>query len=128
MTSVSQPSLTSTMQQRAAALRKHLGWVVALGILEIVAGVFAVSYAFGSTVVSVATLGMLFLVAAVAQVAAAIVAPTWRGFSLSLLLGMLYGATGVYSLADPIAAAESLTLMLAFLFLPAVLSASPSHC
>jgi uncharacterized membrane protein HdeD (DUF308 family) len=94
-----------------------MGWVLALGILEVFAGIFAVSYASSSTVVSVATLGVLFLVAAGAQIAAAIMAPTWRGFFLFLLLSVLYCGAGVYSVTYPIEAAEGLTLMLAFLFL-----------
>jgi uncharacterized membrane protein HdeD (DUF308 family) len=117
MTSVSQPSFTSTLHEKVAGLRRHVGWVLALGILEVIAGIFAVSYAFSSTIVSVVTLGVLFLVAAGAQIAAALMVPTWRGFFLFLLLGVLYCATGVYSVAYPIAAAEGLTLMLAFLFL-----------
>ena len=117
MTSVSQPSFTTTLHEKMAGLRKHLGWFLALGIFEIVAGIFAVNYAFSSTIVSVVTLGVLFLVAAGAQVAAAIMAPTWRGFFLFLLLGFLYCGAGVYSVSYPIEAAESLTFMLAFLFL-----------
>src|SRR4051794_17726934 len=111
MTSISQPSLTSTLQVRVAGLRRQMGWVLALGILEVVVGIFAVSYAFSSTVVSVVTLGVLFLVAAGAQFAAAIMVPTWRGFFLFLLLGALYGGAGVYSVTYPIEAAEGVTLM-----------------
>jgi uncharacterized membrane protein HdeD (DUF308 family) len=74
-----------------------MGLVLALGILQVVAGIFAVSYAFSSTIVSMMMLGVLFLVAAGAQIAAAIVAPTWRGFFLFLLLGALNAGAGVYS-------------------------------
>src|SRR3954463_3797330 len=116
MTSVSQPSLTETLHDKVASLRSHVGWVLALGILEVVAGIFAVSYAFSSTVVSVVTLGVLLLVAAGAQFAS-IIAPTWRGFFLFLLLGALYGGAGIYSVTYPIQAAEGVTLMLAFMFL-----------
>jgi uncharacterized membrane protein HdeD (DUF308 family) len=117
MTSVSQTSLTPTLQDKVDGLRRHMGWVLALGILEVVAGIFAVSYAFSSTVVSVVTLGVLFLVAAGAQFAAAIMAPTWRGFFLFLLLGALYCSAGVYSVTYPMEAAAGVTVMLAFLFL-----------
>ncbi len=117
MASVSQTSLTPTLHNKITGLRRYLGWVLALGILLVVAGGFAVSYAFSSTIVSVATLGVLFLVASGAQVAAAIMSPTWRGVFLFLALAAIYGGAGVYSLTYPIAAAESLTLLLSFLFL-----------
>src|SRR6478609_9062322 len=72
---------------------------------------------FSATIVSVVTLGVLFLVAAGAQFAAAIMAPTWRGFFLFLLLGALYCGAGVYSVTYPMEAAAGVTVMLVFLFL-----------
>jgi uncharacterized membrane protein HdeD (DUF308 family) len=76
----------------------------------------AVSFAFSATVASVVTLGVLLLVAAGAQLGAAIWARDWSGFFLFLLVGVLYAVAGFFTLQQPILAAESLTLMLATVF------------
>src|SRR5262249_51616896 len=66
---------------------------------------------------SVVTLGVLLLIAAGAQTAAAIWARDWKGFFLFLLLGVLYAVTGFLMLQHPVLAAGGLTLMLAAGFL-----------
>ena len=105
MSSISRPSVMPVFRDRVVGLRSYMGWVLALGMLQIVAGVFAVGSAFSWTIASVVTLGVLLLVAAGAQLACAILAPTWRGFFLFLAFAVIYCGAGVYSLAFPIAAA-----------------------
>src|SRR5271166_4480137 len=89
----------------------------ALGIIQIIAGALAVGFAFSATLASVVTLGILLLIAAGAQMAAALLARDWEGFYLFLLLGFLYGVAGFLTLQYPLLAAEGLTLMLAALLL-----------
>ena len=108
---------TVVMALDAADLRKHRGWFLALGIVQIISGSLAVGFAFSATLASVVTLGVLLLIAAGAQTAAAILARDWDGFFLFLLLGFLYGVAGFLTLQNPLLAAEGLTLMLAALFL-----------
>jgi uncharacterized membrane protein HdeD (DUF308 family) len=103
--------------QEADHVRKDWGWVLALGCLQIVPGLLAVSFAVTSTFASVVTFGVLLLIAAAIQVGAAICAREWKGFFLLLLLGILYAVAGFVTLFHPIAAAEGLTLMLAAAFL-----------
>jgi uncharacterized membrane protein HdeD (DUF308 family) len=98
-------------------VRKNWGWFLALGIVQIVTGMFAVGYAFTATFASVVALGILLLIAAGAQTAAAIWARDWSGFFLFLLIGVLYAVAGCVTLMHPLLAAESLTLMLAAAFL-----------
>jgi uncharacterized membrane protein HdeD (DUF308 family) len=117
MTSVAQNPLAGTINEVTANVRKSSGWFIALGIVQIVVGTLAVSFSFSATIASVAMLGVLLLIASGAQMAAAILARSWSGFFLFLLIGILYGLAGVLSLEHPIAAAESLTLMLAGAFL-----------
>jgi uncharacterized membrane protein HdeD (DUF308 family) len=117
MSSVAQDQLADTLNQAAADVRKSSGWFIAFGIIQIMVGILAVSFSFSATIASVATLGVLLLIASGAQVAAAIMARSWSGFFLFLLVGILYGVAGFLSLEYPIAAAESLTLMLASVFL-----------
>jgi uncharacterized membrane protein HdeD (DUF308 family) len=103
--------------EEANNIRKKWGWFLALGIVQIVAGMFAVGFAFTATLASVVTLGILLLIAAGAQTAAAIWARDWSGFFLFVLLGILYGVAGFVMLMRPVVAAESLTIMLAAAFL-----------
>lgn len=88
-------------------------WLVALGVLQILAGIVALSFSFSATLASVAFLGCLLLLASGAQIAAAIMARSWKGFFALLLVGIVYGVTGLLTLAHPIATAAGLTLMLA---------------
>jgi uncharacterized membrane protein HdeD (DUF308 family) len=111
--STSLQSSRSFLQGEISAVRKNWGWLMALGILQIVAGCFAVTFAFSATIASVVLLGVVLLVAGGAQFGAAILSRDWGGFFLFLAIGVLYAVTGFLTLQTPLIAAESLTLMLA---------------
>jgi uncharacterized membrane protein HdeD (DUF308 family) len=117
MPAIAQNRIAEILTEEISTVRKNWGWCLALGIVQIVTGMLAVSFAFSATLASVLTLGILLLIAAGAQTAAAIWARNWRGFFLFLLLGILYAVAGFVTLAHPLAAAESLTLLLAAVFL-----------
>jgi uncharacterized membrane protein HdeD (DUF308 family) len=70
--------------------------------------------------------GVLLLVAAGAQLGAAIGARDWSGFFLFLLVGVLYAVAGFFTLQQPVLAAESLTLMLAATFVVSVTRYAPA--
>lgn len=112
MTSVAQNRPGDALKDMASGIRSNSGWFLALGVLQIIAGVLAVSFAISATIASIALLGSILLVAAGAQIALAVLARSWSGFFLFLLLGILYGVTGGLTLLHPLAAAEGLTLML----------------
>jgi uncharacterized membrane protein HdeD (DUF308 family)/nucleotide-binding universal stress UspA family protein len=117
MSAVAQHPIADMLAEGATQVRKNWGWVLALGIVQIIVGAFAVCFAFSATLASVVTLGILLLIAAGAQTAAAIWARDWKGFFLFLLVGVLYAVTGFLMLQNPLLAAEGLTLMLAAAFL-----------
>jgi uncharacterized membrane protein HdeD (DUF308 family) len=117
MTSNAQGPVTVVLAVDAASMRKNWGRLLALGIVQIIAGTLAVSFTFRATLASVVTLGVLLLIAGGAQMAAALLARDWDGFLLFLLLAILYVVAGVLTLQNRLLAAEGLTLMLAALFL-----------
>jgi uncharacterized membrane protein HdeD (DUF308 family) len=117
MTAIANDRITGTLMEETNRIQKSWGWFLALSIVQIVAGILAVDFAFTATFASVAMLGVLLLVAAGAQTAAALWARDWSGFFLFLLIGVLYAVAGFVTLTQPIVAAESLTLMLAAAFL-----------
>jgi uncharacterized membrane protein HdeD (DUF308 family) len=117
MTTATQNRFADVVTEEAASIRNDWGWLLALGIVQIIVGVMAVNYAFSATLTTVVTLGVLFLIAAGAQMAAAFLTRGWGGFFLFLLLGILYAVAGFLMIAHPMTAAEGLTLMLAACFL-----------
>ncbi|HEV3255790.1 MAG TPA: HdeD family acid-resistance protein [Gemmataceae bacterium] len=117
MTTIANDRIAGMLTEAANSIRKNWGWFLALGIVQIVAGTLAVGFAFSATLASVVTLGILLLIAAGAQMAAAIWARDWSSFFLFLLVGVLYGVAGFLTLQHPLLAAEGLTLMLAACFL-----------
>ena len=117
MNVIAQNRIADVLTDELIGIRKNWGWFLALGIVQIIAGTLAVGFAFSATLASVVTLGVLLLIAAAAQMAAAILAREWDGFFLFLLLAFLYGVAGFLTLRHPLLAAEGLTLMLAALLL-----------
>ena len=117
MTTIANDRIAGMLTEEANRIRKNWSWFLALGIVQIVAGTLAVGFAFSATLASVVMLGILLLIAAGSQTAAAIWARDWSGFFLFLLVGVLYAVAGFLSLQHPLLAAEGLTLMLAAAFL-----------
>jgi uncharacterized membrane protein HdeD (DUF308 family) len=117
MTNFPNDQITGMLTEEAKSIRKNWGWFLALGTVQIIAGALAVGFAFSATLASVVTLGILLLIAAGAQMAAALLARDWDGFSLFLLLAFLYAVAGFLTVHHPLLAAQGLTLMLAALFL-----------
>lgn len=113
MATIGTDRFAGTLTEEATRLQRFWGRFLALGIVQIVVGILAVSFAFSATLASVVLLGILLLIAAGAQLAAAVWAWDWRGFSLFLLVGLLYAVAGFLMLQHPVHAAEALTLMLA---------------
>src|SRR5467141_3156795 len=95
-----------------APLRAKWGWIVALGIVYMIAGFIALGSVVTATVASVFVVGIMMLVAGVAEVINAFQIKTWGRFLLWLLLGVLYIVAGFVTFENPLLAAALLTLML----------------
>ena len=117
MTTVTQNPLHQVVTQEAKEIHKNWGWILALGIAQIMVGMYALSFAFSSTLASVLALGILLLIAAGAQLAAAVWARPLSESLAFFLLGILYNVAALLTLRHPLLAAEGLTLMLAAIFI-----------
>jgi uncharacterized membrane protein HdeD (DUF308 family) len=117
MTANAQDQAAVSLMAEVIGIRKSWGWFLALGIVQIIAGIVGLGFVSSATLASVVTLGVLLLIAGCAQTAAALLARHWDGFHLILLLAFLYGVAGFLTLEHPLSAAEGLPLMLAALFL-----------
>lgn len=95
-----------------AHLRAKWGWIVALGVIYLIAGVCAFGSVFFATVVSVLFVGAMMIVAGVAEIINAFQFKTWGKFLFWLLLGALYVVAGFITFENPLLAAATLTLFL----------------
>jgi uncharacterized membrane protein HdeD (DUF308 family) len=110
-------NLTETASSFPAAtglepLRAKWGWIVALGVVYVVAGLVALSSVAFATVVTVLVVGIMMLIAGVAQVINSFQIKNWGKFLLWLLLGVLYIIAGFLTFENPLLAAALLTLLL----------------
>jgi uncharacterized membrane protein HdeD (DUF308 family) len=94
-------------------LRHRWGWLLALGLVQIVLGTIAICVPIIGTVASAIFVGWLFLAAGVVQVVHAFQGRGAKGFLLHLLSGLLYLAAGGMIALYPMSGALTLTLFLA---------------
>ena len=94
------------------ALRAKWGWIVALGVIFMLAGVIALGSVVMATETAVYVIGIMMIVAGVTEVMAAFNVKGWGQFAIWMLLGLLYVAAGFIAFNNPFAAASILTLML----------------
>lgn len=96
------------------ALRAKWGWIVALGVVFLIAGVIALGSVVAATETAVLVVGIMMLMGGVAEIIAAFGVKSWGKFLFWLLLGVLDVAAGIIAIMNPLLAATYLTLMLGF--------------
>jgi len=95
-----------------APLRAKSGWIIALGVIYLLAGIVALGSVVMATVVSVLVVGVMMIVAGIAEVYSAFQIKSWGRFLLWALLGVLYIVAGFVTFENPLLAAAVLTLIL----------------
>lgn len=110
MTSLSQAQMPDG--PAAQSLRSKSGWIVALGVVYVIAGLIALSSVVFATRVTVFVVGIMMLVSGVAEVINAFQFKSWAKFLVWLLLGVLYIVAGLLTFENPLLAASVLTLLL----------------
>src|SRR5271165_5979536 len=95
-----------------APLRAKWGWIVALGVVYVVAGIIALGSVVSATVASVYVVGIMMIIAGVAEVFSAFQVQSWGRFIFWLLLGVLYIVAGFVAWDNPFLTAIWLTLIL----------------
>jgi uncharacterized membrane protein HdeD (DUF308 family) len=95
-----------------APLRAKWGWIVALGVVYLVAGVIALGSVMMATVASVLIVGVMMVIAGIAEVIHAFQIKTWGRFLFWLALGILYIIAGFVAWDNPLLTAIWLTLIL----------------
>lgn len=105
-------SVPDTSSTNLAPLRAKWGWIVALGVVYLIAGVVALGSVLTATVVSVFLVGIMMIVAGVGEVIGAFQIKTWGRFLLWVLVGVLYIVAGFVTFENPLLAAALLTFIL----------------
>lgn len=110
MTSVSQAPMPGS--PAVQSLRSKSGWIVALGVVYVIAGLIALSSVVFATRVTVFVVGIMMLISGIAEVVNAFQFKSWGKFLIWLLLGALYIVAGLLTFENPLLAAAVLTLLL----------------
>ncbi len=95
-----------------APLHAKSGWIIALGVIYLLAGFIALGSVVMATVASVFVVGVMMIIAGVAEVFSAFQIKSWGKFLLWVLLGVLYIIAGFVTFENPLLAAALLTLIL----------------
>ena len=93
-------------------LRAKWGWIVAFGVISLIAGIIALGSVVMATESAVFIVGIMMLVVGVIEIFTAFSVRSWGRFLLWLVLGALYVFAGYICLQNPFQAAALLTLML----------------
>ena len=93
-------------------LRSKWGWIVALGVVYVVAGVIALGSVVMATIATVWLVGIMMLLAGVFEVIHSFQIKSWGRFLFWLALGVLYIIAGFVAFDNPLLTAVWLTLIL----------------
>ena len=112
MTNASDTLINPQAGSEMAPLRAKWGWIVALGVVYLLAGFIALGSVVMATVASVFVVGVMMIIAGVAEVISAFQIKSWGKFLLWVLLGALYIVARFVTFTNPLLAAALLTLVL----------------
>ena len=112
MTSTSDIQTPRSLASGIEPLRAKWGWIVALGAVYVVVGFIALGSVVTATAASVLVVGIMMVIAGVAEIINAFQVKTWGKFFLWLILGALYVVAGFVTVENPVLAALVLTLVL----------------
>ncbi|XMA39506.1 DUF308 domain-containing protein [Streptomyces albogriseolus] len=108
---------TAGRQGDAAKLNRGFGWIAALGVILVVAGLIGLVYTAAATPTTMLLFGWLLLVGGLVGLLHAVQARHTNFFWLGVVVAALNIAAGVVIIKTPEAAAEALTMFAALLFL-----------
>jgi len=93
-------------------LAERWGWFIALGVVMLLAGVFALGDTVLVTLLSVIFIGAALLVGGVFQVIHAFANKEWGAFLFALLCGALYIISGFLIMSEPVQGSVVITILL----------------
>jgi len=103
--------MTTLVQTWLDQAKKNAGWLMFLGIVEIVAGVLAILGPLVAGLAVALMVGWMLIVAGVARIVGAFKADSFGGGALVFLWGLIIAVTGFYFVTQPGLGLGSLTLV-----------------
>lgn len=97
----------------APALTEHWGWLLALGIVQVVGGAIAIAVPALASLAAVVVFGAALLASAIFQLIHALRTRKWPGSVWYILGGLLYAAAGILVLLFPLGGILTLTAIIA---------------
>lgn len=101
------------LETRSEAADPSWWGAILVGAIFIFAGFFVLGDVVAATVISAFLIGVLLVVAGAVEVYQAFSAQHWRGFTLRLLVGLLYAVCGLMLISDPARGSVILALVFA---------------
>jgi uncharacterized membrane protein HdeD (DUF308 family) len=98
-------------------VRKSWGRFLLFGVLLMILGIVCIAKAQTATTFSILTLGWVLVISGVFWLVNSFYAFSWHGFLLYLLNALIRGVVGYLLIRHPNAGAESVTMLLAALFI-----------
>ena len=114
MTTITQPMESEVA---ATAVGHRWGWLLALGVVEIIAGSLAIATPVVASLAAVAVFGAVLIVTAIFQMIHAFKTRAWPRSALYGLGGVLYAIAGLLVVIFPIGGALALAVMIAILLI-----------
>ena len=109
----SESTAATSVEDAVKEAKMGAGWLIAMGILTVLFGGFAIATPFCTGTAAAMVLGWIVLFAGVLHFAHAFKAKNWGGGLLAAFLGFLAVACGLFMLVKPLKALLALTLLLA---------------
>jgi uncharacterized membrane protein HdeD (DUF308 family) len=103
------------LREVLARERSNWGWVVALGALILICGIFILGNLLAATIFSMVLVATFMIFGGMFRLMLAFRARTWRRFTIWALAGVFYLAAGAAILVNPLLASTLFTFMIAAL-------------
>ena len=112
-------AITEPMDSRitAPALGHRWGWMLVLGIVQIIAGTIAIAVPVVASFAAVAIFGAVLIVSAIFQLIHAFKVRSWPRSARFWLGGLLYAVAGILVAINPVGGALALAVMIAILLI-----------
>jgi uncharacterized membrane protein HdeD (DUF308 family) len=104
-------------QSLTGEVKNRSGWSIFMGVLTAALGAFLIVYPLATATITTLLLGWVMIFVGIAQFVFALHSQTVGNFFLKILLGALYGITGVALAFFPFEGVEALTALLGTLLL-----------
>ena len=113
------PTITQTMNMDtvAAPLGRRWGWLLTLGIVEIIAGGIAITVPVIGSLAAVSVFGAILLVTAILQIVHAFQVRAWPRSAWYGFGGLFYAIAGLLVIAYPLGGALTLAVLVGILFI-----------